>query len=122
MPYLHTLFFKHWRILDLLEHIQSMQMEQIRTLDEEEQKSYAVVVLTHCFPSLEHLSTLRIKSRSDIIHVVDKFKQLSSVSFYTYRSSEKVLRYSDFEPDLIISEISPFTHDSISCRVERMFF
>jgi hypothetical protein len=97
-------------------------MKQIRTLElynKEEQKGYVVDVLSHSFPSVERLSTLCIESRSDIIHVVNKFKELSSISFYIHGSSEEILTYSDFEPDLIMSEIRQFTHGSVACRVER---
>jgi hypothetical protein len=121
MPRLHSLVIPYEETVDFCEQIYGIRMEQIRTLQmnhRKEQISYAADILSYSFPYVKHLSAMRIKSRSYVIHIIKKFKQLSSISFEIHGSLDQPPKYSDFEPDLIISDIKQFTNSSFQCRAE----
>ncbi|CAF1607490.1 unnamed protein product [Adineta ricciae] len=126
MPKLHTLYFDGHEVdRDMPDQsdLSGLQLKQIHTLQfciaKDSKKSvYDLQMISHSFPSVEHLNTWPVKSRTDIIRIIGLFKQLSSISFVIHQSVDKTTRSSEFDSQVILNDIKQYLHYSAICRTE----
>lgn len=124
MPKLHTLRFEANKVdgdIPDQSDLSGLQLKQIRTLqfyiEKDLKKSiYDLEIISHSFPSVEHISIWPIKSRSDIVYIIGLFKQLSSISFVIHQSVDKTKRSSEFDSQIILNDIKQYLHCNAICR------
>ncbi|CAF1437116.1 unnamed protein product [Adineta ricciae] len=126
MSKLHTLYLSgSLNATDLFEtqYVQGLQLKQIRTL---KLNNYSfsrktcndAAKISHLFPCVEHIDEWPIRSRSEIIYVIDQFKQLTSISFtLDYRVHEQKFQ-PEFNSNLIITDIKKYIHCRATCCFE----
>ena len=95
-------------------------MKQIRTLkfDGNDFSQGHIERLNHLFPSIEHIYKWTIQSRSDLIYIIDQFKQLTSISFFVDKPKAEIMKTSEFDSDLIVNDIQRYLHCNATCRIE----
>ncbi|CAF1208316.1 unnamed protein product [Adineta ricciae] len=64
------------------------------------------------------LEPFKQKIKSDMISFIDKFKQLTSVSFVVHKSMKNTILASQYDPSLIINRIEQYLHCTATCQPE----
>ncbi|CAF1529881.1 unnamed protein product [Adineta ricciae] len=126
MPKLHTLSFlddSNESAITAILYIRGLELKQIRTLQFHrcrfpKENVDVVGKLSDLFPCAEHIKKWIIKSRSDIIDIIGKFKELRSISFTIQKSVKKPTIASEFRSDSIVHDIRRHLRCVVICRVE----